>query len=87
MGFEILFEGVNCLWFSELFGEVVPQPGCSRTERPPPHGFEIPPWGFEEAGCVCPDRDRRGEEFLEVGWGVAIYTLMGEEGDLEINPE
>ena len=79
MGFESLFECIYSLWFSEEFGQVIPQPGCSRAESPPPHGLKIPPWGFEEAGCVCPDRDRRGEEFLEVWWGVSIYTLVGEE--------
>ena len=37
---------------------------------------------------VCADAERRvREELLEVGGGMSVDALVGEEGDLEFNPE
>ena len=51
-----------------------------------PHSTELSPGGFEQvgvAGAGGPQGGMGGEEFLEVGRGSSMDTLVGEDGDLE----
>ncbi len=70
--------------------ESIPQTGSGLGKGPIPHGAELGPGGFEEVGGSRAEGawgSLRNEEGLEVGGGISIYTLVGEEGDLVFYPE
>ncbi len=69
--------------------ESIPQTGSSWAEGPVSHSMELGPRGFQE---ICWNRAEGTcralwrEKFLEVGGGVTMDTLVGEEGHLILNP-
>ena len=90
MDFEAFFKSFHGLWCSYVVRESIPQTGSSRAEGPVSHSTELSPGGFEEVGVAGkggPQGGMGGEEFLEVGRGSSMDTLVGEDGDLEFDPQ
>ena len=73
-----------------MVGESIPQTGSSRAEGLVSHSTELGTVWSEEvgvAGAGGPQGGMGGEEFLEVGRGSSMDTLVGEDGDLEFDPQ
>ena len=83
MGFEAFLKA-STVCGAHVVGESVPQTGSSRAEGPVSHSTELGPGGSEEVGVAG---GMGGEEFLEVGRGSSMETLVSEEGDLVFNPQ
>ena len=79
-----------CLKASTVCSDLIPQTGSGRAESPISYGTELGPGGFKkvassraEVTCGC----FWGKEFLQVGWSIAMDTLVSEERELVFNPE
>ena len=73
-----------------MIRESIPQTGSGGAESPSSHGTQLSLWWFQEmffSRLEGPCGTLWGEKFFEVGGGISVETLMGEEGNLVLNPE
>ena len=71
-----------------MVGESIPQTTEQKARSPIVRSLVL--GGFEQvgvAGAGGPQGGMGGEEFLEVGSGSSMDTLVGEDGDLEFDPQ